>query len=495
MNLNNYADHFTLEYIIIRRYIISVLCESQLNIHDMNFLYPLENINRKSLSLTDRIDPDNQIRYFLSGRTLRKIAEFASKIAEKKISELIIDPCHIHSVFICHFIKALQRMNVSIQYASLPNLSDQAGLTENEIELIQQLIIADRGDRDLLVRCIRQVTNCGDVFSAENLLEHGLKYYRNFESEHANLIGTIKNCVGKPIEAEYYYKIFKCSDDPLAPVRANYPLAMLYLRHHKPEKRNFEMGKIYLTEAYEYIERGGLDFLEPEEKAFYTVFNRNGYGLVLFREGKINEAIEILNWGMNTLSDESPKHYMHRSVILYNIGQCYKQIADYDSAIQCYQDLLEIDYVFPEYHLEMGLCYKQKGCLKEYKACIEEALRLNPWHSDSHYCLSMLLTEHGDIEAAEHHARMAWELSGDDMTAYNYAYTQSINGKYYNLTQLQPVNSPEYVPQWIILRAEEQSQTSLSAALRVLQEGVTAFPEHADLNVNINLIQEIIANA
>ncbi|HBR2218126.1 tetratricopeptide repeat protein [Klebsiella variicola] len=495
MDLNQYVDCIPLEYFIIRKYVVSSLGLNNLSIHDKKFLYPLENVNRETLSLTDRIDADNQIRYFLSDRTLRKVSELAKKIAESEPEKITISPGHTHSVLMRHFIRSLERMQVSVQFDSNPDFSKDALLTANETELIQQLIMAARGDYDLVVRCIKQIINCGDVFSAETLLEHGLRYFPDFESKQANLIGTIKNCVGKPVEAEHYYQIFKKSESPLAPVRANYPLSMLYLRHHKLEKRNFETGKQYLTEAYDYIMNGGLDSLDVQERNFYTVFNRNGYGLVLFREGKVNEAIDLLRWGIETLSSESPKHYMHRSVILYNICQCYKKIGDYDSAIQCYKELLEIDYVFPEYHLEMGLCYEQQGNFKDYRACVEEAIRINPYNSDGHYYLSLIMASLEDYNEAEKHARVAWELAGDDMTAYNYAYLQSINGSYQDLDKLQPVNSPDYIPEWIVLKAEKISQTSVDDAVNILKEGIKLFPLHPELNENLKNIQGIQANA
>jgi tetratricopeptide (TPR) repeat protein len=156
----------------------------------------------------------------------------------------------------------------------------------------------------------------------------------------------------KPLEAEYYYNLSKIDQSPLSVVKANYPLSMLYLRHHKFNKLNLEKGKKYLEEAFSIIKSGVLDYLDETEKQFYTVFNRNGYGLVLFKEGKEKKAIDLLNWGLETLTGVEDKHYMHKSVIIYNICQCYKKLMQYDKAIEKYQELLEIDYAFTEYILK-----------------------------------------------------------------------------------------------------------------------------------------------
>ena len=489
MDLDIYAASIPLEYLILRRYVLRFLDEKTLTVHDKNFLYPLENIDRSELSLTDKMDPENQIRYFLADRTLKKVSEFAKKIAELGTKAVRINLMHAESVLIRHFAQALSRMKVETAFEEFTEQECGSDLTLNEKLLLIELVRGDSGYEHSIIDSIKKIVNCGDVFSAEHLLEHGLRYFKDFETRHSNLIGTIKNCVNKPIEAEYYYVKLKEQNEPLALVMANYPLSMLYLRHHKQEKRNLDKGKFYLTEAYEYIQKGGLDSLSKEEGDFYTVFNRNGYGLVLFREGKISEAISLLNWGLDTLSSDTPKHHMHRSVILYNVCQCYKRIRDFDSAINCYQQLLDIDYVFPEYHLEMGLCYLEKGDLPAYEACLKEALRLNPYHSDSHYHYSLFLADNESYEFAEHHAELAWQLSGDDITAYNYAYMQSQRSCYDRLHIMQPTRDLHIFPEWIVLKAENDSHRSLEAAANTLREGIDIFPANPDLKVNLAQIE------
>ncbi|WP_367144221.1 tetratricopeptide repeat protein [Pantoea stewartii] len=489
MDLNSYAASIPLEYLILRHYVLHFLDDKALTVHDRNFLYPLENIDRTELSLTDKMDPDNQIRYFLADRTLKKVSEFAKKIAERGTKKVRINLIHAESVLIRHFAQALSRMKVETAFEEFSEQKSQNELTQNEKKLITQLIRGYSGDEHFVIGSIKKIVNCGDVFSAEYLLEHGLKYFKSFETANANLIGTIKNCVNKPIEAEYYYLKIKEQNDPLALVVANYPLSMLYLRHHKQEKRNLEKGKYYLTEAYDYIQNGGLDSLSKEDREFYTVFNRNGYGLILFREGKVSEAISLLNWGIETLSSDTPKHHMHRSVILYNVCQCYKKIRDFDSAINCYKQLLEIDYVFPEYHLEMGLCLLEKGDLSAYEKCLKEALRLNPYHSDSHYYYSLFLADRENYELAETHAELAWQLTGDDITAYNYAYMQSQRSCYNNLHMMQPKRDLHIFPEWIVLKAESDSHQSLEAAANTLRAGIDIFPASSELKLNLAKIE------
>lgn len=195
---------------------------------------------------------------------------------------------------------------------------------KTEIKLVNELIKEKLGDINIIQPYIQMIINSGDMYSANHLIEHCLEYIDDYEKSQALMIGTIKNCINKPIEAEYYYAKSKESEAPLSIVKENYTLSMLYLRHHKSNKRDIQKGRQFLQEAYNIIQSGQLDYLEQDKKNFFTVFNRNGYGLILFREGNSHEAIKLLNWGLQQLSDKHSMHYMHRSVIIYNIGLCYK---------------------------------------------------------------------------------------------------------------------------------------------------------------------------
>lgn len=489
MDLYRHPEKVPLEFFVLRKYITSLLPDRQITIHDRKFLFPLEHLDKSSLSLTDRIDPENQIRFFLSDRTLRKVAELARKIADTGISNFSVELQHSEGILLQQLIRSLDRMQIKITLVPCGTLKFTASLTGNEQQLLAEILKGPHGSEERLTDDIRKIINCGDVFTAEHLLEHALRYFSDFEARHANIIGTIKNCVNKPIEAEYYYLRFKENPQPLALVQAHYPLSMLYLRHHKQNKINLEKGKQLLEEAFQYILDGGLNSLDEEERNFYTVFNRNGYGLVMFREGKTREAIELLEWGLETLSSHAGKHFMHKSVILYNICQCYKKLGDYDNAISAYRKLLDIDYAFPEYHLELGLCLLDKGDLAGYRACLNEALSVSPYHADTHYYLSLLKMDEDDLPTAERHAKLAWELTGDDTTAYNYAYIQSLSGQYQDLDRLLPSSHLPTVAGWWVLKAEETLRQSPEHALTLLRQARALFPDHQEIADNIAVLE------
>ncbi|QDY44249.1 tetratricopeptide repeat protein [Candidatus Pantoea soli] len=479
-----------LEYLIIRKTVLRFVNEKDLSVHDRKFLFPLEVFDKSELSLTDKIGPDDQIRYFLSERVFRKVSEFARKIADKGVSELELDVKYSGFPLISSFIQALFRMNVNVQLVTWSTEEEPGDMSESEVQLVKEVIKGSNGDLNIIEPATHKIINAGDIFSADHLLEHSIQFFEHFAERNAGLIGVIKNCINSPLEAEYYYNLSKQSGDALQTVKANYTLSMLFLRHHAANNRNLSKGRTLLDEAYHIIQNGGLAYTGADTENFYKVFNRNGYGLILFREGRSEEAIELLRWGIDQLSDEYNIHYMHRSVIMYNICLCYKRLQRFDEAIEEFKKLLDIDYAFPEYHLEMGFCLKEKGDIDGYVSCIKNALLVSPLHSDSHYLMSLALLDDENYADAEYHARTAWEVAGDDVTAYNYAYILSFNNKYELLDSLLPSLKSGSLPEWLILQAEKRAQVSSVEAKKYLLACRDIFPKHELINENILALSE-----
>lgn len=490
MYLNKLAENFSFDYYILRMYAYLYIDDKKITPHDMKFFYPFEDIKSEGLSLTDGISPDDQIRFFLKDRVIRKINEVAKRISIFHIDPVVIDIRHVSSPMIQYLIEALNRMKCAVVLKNNLTLSQGAELTVNEKKLIKELAKNKNGSVRFIEQQVRKIVNGGDIFTAERILEHGIRVFSDFETENAYLIGIVKNCLEKPIEAEYYYNLNKQDGNPQHIVTSNYTLSMLYLRHHKPNKLNFDKGKALLNEAYDTIKSGGITHLDKDEQNFYEVFNRNGYGLVLFREGLVYEAIDLLKWGINTLSADSAKHHMHKSVILYNISQCYKRTGDFKSAIECYDELIRLDPEFPEYHLELGLCMSEQGKAEEWKRCILKSLEVSPYHSDSHYFYSLYNYEQDNIELAEHHARLAWELSGSDLTAYNLAFIESLKNDYTDLTELMPQHHSSSLADWYILLAEKNSYTSKSAAEDTLKVASELFADHDAIKENLAYLED-----
>jgi hypothetical protein len=93
--------------------------------------------------------------------------------------------------------------------------------------------------------------------------------------------------------------------------------------------------------------------------------------------------------------------------------------------------------------------------------------------------------EEEDLSGAEYHAKIAWELAGDEVTAYNYAYVQSLIGKYDLLSKVYPTHHSQLLSEWFILQAEQACQKSISKGVHILTEALNVCPGNQHIINNI----------
>ena len=178
-------------------------------------------------------------------------------------------------------------------------------------------------------------------------------------------------------EAEFFYERWAESGRDLDSVRALYGRAMLAARHHQGGLRSIERAGRLLDEAHAIL--SGLDDEQRmlDTTVFEEVFNRNGAALVLFRRGQVEDALELLEWGISRLTQTNEKVAIHRSVLMYNLAQCRRQLGDGPGAIEAYERLLEVDPHMPEYHLEAAKCYAGEQRLAEAERSVRVALEID----------------------------------------------------------------------------------------------------------------------
>jgi tetratricopeptide (TPR) repeat protein len=154
-----------------------------------------------------------------------------------------------------------------------------------------------------------------------------------------------------------------------------YMLAMLYARYQKP--RDLAKGEEYLERGLAALEEAKM----PEDDFhFHSVFNRNGLAMVRNFQGRHQDAIELCVTGLDRLNTHlaADKHRLHRSVLVYNIGQVYLAIGDHDEAIKHYTAAIGMDPNYSEYYNERGSIYLQLGRLEEAHADYLKAVELSP---------------------------------------------------------------------------------------------------------------------
>jgi tetratricopeptide (TPR) repeat protein len=210
-------------------------------------------------------------------------------------------------------------------------------------------------------------------------------------------LGLCSNFFGRTNESEFHFRKMLESDNPAAQVKASYVLSMLYLRMHNKEKQDLVTAENFLNNAYKILQDNpGLDDIE-----FHQVFNRNGYALCLYRRGKILEALEMLENGIAILKkDESGARKLHQSVLIYNAVQCLRSLERYEDCESKCRELLAIDPLFPEYHMEHSRVLLEQNKIGEALQALGRGIELDPDIAESYSLLGYAYLQNEDLERA-----------------------------------------------------------------------------------------------
>jgi tetratricopeptide (TPR) repeat protein len=204
--------------------------------------------------------------------------------------------------------------------------------------------------------------------------------------------------LGRPEEAESLYDEARAaSTNPQVHQQAAYATAMLYTRHHQPERLDHRKALAWINEA---IAISSL-LPDPENQAFNAVFNQNGLALIRVHTGDLPGALRLVDSGLARLNAELDlgKHLLHRSVLLYNRAQVLAGLGQLDEALADYTAVIAADPNYAEYYLDRGNILRRLGHDKEALADYETAIRLSPPFPEVYYNRADMMLEAGDIEA------------------------------------------------------------------------------------------------
>jgi len=163
-------------------------------------------------------------------------------------------------------------------------------------------------------------------------------------------------------------------DAPNDLVSIYYTLAMLHCRF-LPE-RDFPLAEDYLRKAMDTLDHVTLS---EAEKHYLAVFILNGVAFIRFQQGRLDDAVNLCQEGFERLDRHlrDSEYRLHRSVLLYNIGQVYAATRAFDKALQYYSAAMELDPRYSEYYNDRGSVYLKMGRLDEAVADFHEAIRLS----------------------------------------------------------------------------------------------------------------------
>ncbi|MEO3776553.1 tetratricopeptide repeat protein [Micromonospora sp. B11E3] len=212
-------------------------------------------------------------------------------------------------------------------------------------------------------------------------------------------VTTSLSAIGRAEEAEALYGEARAiSTDPLIHMHAAYGTAMLFARHYGDQRRDSQRARRWLNQA---VAIASL-LPDPKERAFYSVFHRNGIALVETREGRPEEALRLLNEGIARLDQELEpgEQLLHRTGLRYNRAQVYGMSGRLEEALADYSSVIEVDPNFHDHYFNRGNILRRLGRNKEAVEDYERALRLSPPFPEAYYNRGDARLELGDVNGA-----------------------------------------------------------------------------------------------
>ncbi|NLU81130.1 tetratricopeptide repeat protein [Micromonospora sp. HNM0581] len=212
-------------------------------------------------------------------------------------------------------------------------------------------------------------------------------------------VTTSLSAAGRAEEAEQWYDEARAiSIDPAVHMHAAYGTAMLFARHYGDGQRDSVRARRWLNQA---VAIASL-LPDPKERAFQSVFQRNGIALVETREGRPEEALRLLNEGMAWLDRElAPDEQMlHRTGLRYNRAQVYGMMGRLTEALADFTSVIDVDPNFADHYFNRGNILRRLGRNEEALADYEQALLLSPPFPEAYYNRGDVRLELGDVVGA-----------------------------------------------------------------------------------------------
>ncbi|WP_168187203.1 tetratricopeptide repeat protein [Salinibacterium sp. UTAS2018] len=366
--------------------------------------------------------------------------------------------------------------------------------SREEQELLEALKLPKVSENaDYVYQQAFEYINAGDAWTAQKL---GTSLQEVEQSSRVwNLLALANAMLGQTLNAEHYYDRWSRSGDVMDFVRAKYGTAMLYARHHPSGLRDLETSATLLDEAYDALHQLNSGRRNGDDVIFDEVFNRNGYALILFRRGKVEESIRLLRWGIDTLSGTTENIAIHRTVLIYNLAQCFTQLEDFDSALRTYEELIGVDPHMPEYRLEMAKCFARIGDLDAAIFQCNTAVESDETLAAAWAQLGVYEGRKGEHDKAVLAFRRAHSINPESpVHLTNVVYNLILAGEHEKALSeivswdIHSLAQPE-VERRVSLAAEVfLSKNNVTKALAILTQGLKLFPNSIYLAQNYDII-------
>jgi Flp pilus assembly protein TadD len=171
-----------------------------------------------------------------------------------------------------------------------------------------------------------------------------------------------------------------------------------------------------LRQAQMHHQAGRLD---EAERDYRLILERpasqpealHGLGLVTYRRGKLQEAIEWLARACAAGSG-NPVYWFNYGVVLQRAGLL-------TDAVEAYGKAIHLNSRYVDARTNLGNAYKEMGRLTDAQAAYEQVLAIKPDHAEAHNNLGVVLKEQGQLDAAAEAYRRAIALKPAHAEAQN----------------------------------------------------------------------------
>ncbi|MDT0268674.1 tetratricopeptide repeat protein [Streptomyces sp. DSM 44915] len=207
----------------------------------------------------------------------------------------------------------------------------------------------------------------------------------------------------------------RTSVDPVVHMKLAYETAMLYARHFDADRRDPDQARAWVNQAIAFADQ----LPDPGERAFYSVFNRNGLALIETRVGRADEALRLLDDGIARLDRELHlgERSWHRTGLRYNRAQVNAMSGRLEAALADYAEVMASENDFADHYFNRGTILRRLGRPAEALADYQEALRLEPPFPEAYYNCADARLELGDTTGALADLERVLELDPDRMDA------------------------------------------------------------------------------
>lgn len=451
------------------------------------------------MSLSESIDYDNQIRFFLKLRTERNIKRFFHILTKKFGPFNVTIFGDLNSLSNSDkFLVSVAAKCYKVKISILSKRGSAQALPKNifskeeiQIQDILKKAKISKEDISFLISASESFIHVGDGWSSEVLLQKVFQYTKNKKIHY--LMSFSLNMQNRSLEAEYYFNQWKENGNNADLVQANYMLSMLYLRHHPKHLLSIEKASSYLQKAYNVLLEDKNISLDTN---FEKVFNRNGYALVLFKKGHVESALALLKEQLQILNMSSEKHFMHKTVIMYNLAQCYLKMGNTEDAIRTFEELINLDPLFPEYQIELAQVIANIDPKRAIEI-ISKSLNLDPIISENYSTLGYCYDKLNQLKKSEKNYAKAYQLDNNNLNiVYNYVLSL-IKNYHYDLA-ISILDSTDYSTasenqfcEFALLRVEcDFNIKRKKEAILYLEKLTNEYPTHGLLKDALNKLKQ-----